>query len=91
MPEKRILPEFQNFLISRKLVPEENVPYYAHWASKFLVFSNKNSQLELSSLVAEFFHSLQSEKNIADWQIRQAEEAVRLYLDHFKGNDVILI
>ena len=29
-----ILPEFQGFLRSRKLVPEKNIPYFASWASK---------------------------------------------------------
>ncbi len=89
MLEKRILPEFQDFLRSRRLVPEKNVSYYANWVSKFLVFSNNHRQLDLNSLVAEFFHSLKLEKNIADWQIKQADEAVRLYLHHFKGDEII--
>ncbi len=33
-----ILPEFQNLLISRQLVPEKNVPFYANWVGKFLSF-----------------------------------------------------
>jgi len=38
----RILPEFQDFLLSRSLVPERNAPFYAHWVSKFLAFSMEN-------------------------------------------------
>jgi len=41
----RILPEFQDFLLSRSLVPEKNAPFYANWVSKFLVFSNRNEDL----------------------------------------------
>jgi hypothetical protein len=37
-----ILPEFQNFLISRQLVPKKNVPFYANWVGKFLSFLNLN-------------------------------------------------
>ncbi len=29
----RILPEFQDFLLSRSLVPAKNAPFYAHWVS----------------------------------------------------------
>jgi len=81
-----VLPEFQEFLLSRKIAPEKNVPFYAHWVSKFLAFSNKNRQLDQDALVAEFLQSLKSKKNISDWQVRQAEEALRLYLHHFGGS-----
>ena len=89
MAGNKILPEFQDFLLLHKLVPEKNVPYYANWVSKFLIFSNKHAQLDLDSLVLEFLHFLQSEKNLADWQTRQAEEAVQLYLNHFRGDKII--
>ena len=81
-----ILPEFQDFLLSRRLVPEKNIPFYAHWVSKFLAFSNINRELDQDALVAEFLYSLKSKKNISDWQARQAEEALRLYLHHFRGS-----
>jgi hypothetical protein len=45
--KNRILPEFQDFLLSRSLVPEKNVSFYAHWVSKFLVFSNRNEGLHV--------------------------------------------
>jgi hypothetical protein len=31
---KNILPEFQKFLIERKLAPEKNVPFLAYWVSE---------------------------------------------------------
>ena len=73
-----VLPEFQDFLLSRKIVPEKDVPFYAHWVSKFLAFSNKNRQLDQDALVSEFLYSLKSKKDILDWQVQQAEEALRL-------------
>jgi len=42
----RILPEFQDFLLSRSLVPAKNAPFYAHWVSQFLTFSNKNQNVK---------------------------------------------
>lgn len=35
-----ILPQFQKFMADRKLVAENQIPFYARWASKFIRFSN---------------------------------------------------
>ncbi len=79
----KTLPQFQDFLRSRKVVPEKNVPYYAHWASKFLAFSNSNGDLHQELRIKRFLSRLERDKNISEWQVRQAEEALRLYLGHF--------
>ena len=80
MIKESILPDFQEFLRSRKLVPDKNISYYAHWVSRFLHYCNKNKQLDHNKLVMEFMDSLQKNNNIPDWQIRQAQQAVQLYL-----------
>jgi integron integrase len=80
-----ILPDLQEFLGSQKLVPEKNIPYYAYWAGKFIYFSNQNTSSDHKKLVLEFMDSLKKEKNVQDWQIQQADEAVQLYLVNFKG------
>lgn len=36
---QKLLPEFQKFLLERKLVPEKNIPYFAYWISRFLAFA----------------------------------------------------
>ena len=84
-----VLPEFQEFLLSRKLAPEKHVLFLAIWVSKFLAFSNRKQQQDIGITVTEFLSSLETTGNIDDWQVRQAEEAVRLYLDHFKGAEVL--
>jgi len=81
--KNQILPEFQNFLLSRSLVPKKNVPFYAHWVSKFLAFSNRNEELAHDLKVEKFLNYLKSQKNLADWQIKQAGDALRLYTHHF--------
>jgi len=80
---ERILPEFQDFLISRSLAPARNVPFYAHWVSKFLAFSNRNQDLGPDLRAQKFLNQLKSQKNAADWQVRQAEDALRLYIHNF--------
>jgi len=36
----QILPEFQKFMADRRLALENQIPFYAGWASKFIRFSN---------------------------------------------------
>jgi hypothetical protein len=81
-----ILPEFQAFLSLRKLAPEKNIPFYAYWASRFLAFCNKQASADFPRAALEFQQSLMTDQKIADWQIKQAEEAIRLYLTNFKGD-----
>lgn len=82
-----VLPEFQDFLISNSLVSKKYITFYAHWASKFLAFSNGHEKLSLDLRIREFLNYLKVQSNISDWQIRQAHEALQLYINHFlKGN-----
>ncbi len=37
-----VLTEFQDFLLDKKLAPENHVFFHALWVSKFLFFANKN-------------------------------------------------
>lgn len=83
---KSVLPEFQAFLSSRRIVPEKNIPFYAYWALRFLAFCNERAGTDFSTAATEFCQSLMIDKRIADWQINQAEEAVRLYVVNFKGD-----
>jgi len=55
-------------------------------AKRFLAFCNMQTEPDVSVAVAEFLKSLETDQSIADWQIKQAEEAVRLYRAHFKGD-----
>jgi integron integrase len=89
MASRTILPEFQTFLIDKKLVPESKVSFYAFWVSKFLTFLNKDTDRDKNDVVLEFIGSLEKDKNIADWQLKQAREALALYLDHFKVGNLL--
>jgi len=89
MIAKGVLPEFQEFLLLHKLAPEKHVLFLAIWVSKFLAFNNRKGQQDIGLTVTEFLDSLASSEDIKDWQVRQAGEAVSLYLNHFKGNEVL--
>lgn len=78
-----VLPEFQEFLTSRKLVPEKSVSYYARWVSKFLGFANNSGEESRDLLIRKFLICLAAQGEFADWQIKQAEEALKLYSGQF--------
>ena len=83
-----ILPEFQAFLLEKKLTPEKNVFFYALWASKYFSYARKkqiSSDQYQENAVIEFIESLKSDPNMSDWQIRQAGDAIRLYYFHYRG------
>lgn len=85
---KDILPEFQKFLLDRKLAPEKNIPFLAYWVSRFLAFA-RNRELTVAeyneTTVQEFIGALQSDKRTLDWQPRQAEDAIMLYYFNYLG------
>ncbi|GBE40796.1 hypothetical protein BMS3Bbin09_00682 [bacterium BMS3Bbin09] len=77
-----LLPDYQKYLRTKCLVQEKYITYYANWASKFLAFSNNNKELNQALQVEKFINYLATQNKIADWQIRQAHDAVRLYFNH---------
>jgi integron integrase len=84
--EQSILPEFQKFLLERKLVPEKNIPYFAYWVSRYLAFAEKkkidpSSYQETPAL--EFIERLRTSTRLQEWQPRQADDALQLYYFHF--------
>lgn len=85
---QNILPGFQKFLIEKDLVPQKNVQYFAYWVNKFLDFA-RNKRIDFSSYqktaIIEFLNTLRSDNRIQDWQLRQADDAIRLYYFHYLG------
>jgi hypothetical protein len=81
-----VLPEFQKYLLEKKLVPEKNVPFCAHWISRFLNYARKNNFLGMEYdeiAVLKFIDSLKVDQHILDWQLRQANDSIRLYYFHY--------
>jgi len=78
----KILADFQKFLISGKHALLENARFYAYWVNSFISFSRPFPDLSFQAKMDKFTHNLQVEKT-ADWKIKQAERAIKLYLNDF--------
>ena len=77
---KRYFTRFQRFLHGYGFAPEKNISYTTLWVSRFLVFFNEREDQGARALIPESLNSLTTEHNTAEWQVRQAEEVLRLYL-----------
>lgn len=81
-----ILPEFQQYLIDKKLVPENKASYFAYWVSRYLRYAQKHAidSTEFDEqAIMTFIDGLRLDDRIKDWQPRQADEALRLYYFHY--------
>ncbi len=84
--DQSILPEFQKFLLEKKLAPEKNISFLAYWVSRFLTFGRKRdvaTDAYNESAVLEFLDFLRADAKIHDWQPRQADDALKLYYFHY--------
>ena len=85
------LSRFQEFLIKEKGVSDKNSPYYALWVTKLFAFCGRDSGEEFDILLKRFISRLCSQ-NTQQWQLQQAEEAVKFYFQEFlKGDSARII
>jgi integron integrase len=88
---KDILPEFQKFIAQHKLAPANQIPFHAYWVSKFLRFSNAQQDKSLDLRIQMFFDVLKKDKKLLDWQLIQADNAIKLYIHHFLSNNTLAL
>ena len=81
-----LLPDYQKFLLDRKLAQEKNISFLAYWVSRYLRFAERKgiSQVEYrETAVVEFLEQLRADQRTTEWQARQADDAIRLYYFHY--------
>jgi len=81
---KDVLPEFQRFLLGKELALEKYVSFYALRVSQFLAFTNRHAENDLQALIHEFLERLKTKENVNDGLVKQAQDAIQLYLYHYK-------
>jgi hypothetical protein len=73
MREKKLpsqtLPDFQQYLLSRKLVPGKSVTFYTYWANRYLTFSKRLKNADAAEALRRFLQDLQSRENIVDCKL----------------------
>jgi integron integrase len=74
------LQQFGEFLLKAQLVKEKAAPYCVRWVRRFL--SRPASDEPLADQVRRFCEDLERSR-CEEWQVRQAEQALRIYFVHF--------
>jgi len=75
------LQQFADFLLDARLVTEKAAPYCVRWVRRFL--GQPASNEPLADQVRRFCEELEQAGRYQDWQIRQAEQALRIYLVNY--------
>lgn len=82
------LHDFEAYLSDRQLVQKKQLPYFIRWASNYLSFCEKSGvRPDSESQVQAFLLFMAKSKE--EWQVKQAREAIRLFLFHLSrtGSD----
>jgi len=75
------LQPFENFIRERNLVDETHRSYYIRWVLRFLRAEFDRDHLTATDLLQCFSDQLARDDSVQDWQLRQAMQAVELYLN----------
>ena len=83
-----MLSEFQTYLSKSGKVPEDKIKYYIYWTQRFLKFCKYQSEDINLEKITQYLDSLEADESIADWQVKQAADAVITYVEQFLGKPV---
>ncbi len=73
-----MLDGFENYLLQKGNVKKHQIPYYVKWVGDCLAFLHISDSTFISSDLKKQFLT-QMSKNHEDWQVKQADTALRLY------------
>ncbi len=69
---------YRNYLLSKHIIPEKQIPYYVNWVTNCFSFNKKYPDMDISDKDIRCYLS-KIEKQKEDWQVKQAHEAINLY------------
>ena len=75
------LQQFGEFLLKAQLARPQAAPYFVRWVRRFL--SRPASDEPLADQVRGFCEELERNGQSEDWQVRQADQALRIYFVNF--------
>jgi integron integrase len=75
------LQQFGEFLLRARLVNQKAAPHCVRWVRRFLTRPASNEALADQAL--RFREELERSARVQDWQLRQADQAVRMYFVNF--------
>lgn len=77
------LTDFEAFLLKLGSIPEDKIKFYIHWVRRFLKFCNYQLENINTASISQYLDSLEADEKIADWQVKEAADAVILYVEKY--------
>jgi len=81
--------EFGEYLLTRSLCDEKHQKFYLLWVKRFFKASREWPANSWDVLLQQYVNMLHDDPLIEEWQVEQAEKAVRLYFHNFRSCDNI--
>ena len=78
-----MIEDFETFLSKLGTVPKDKIKFYIHWVRRFLKSCNYQLENINAERVSQYLDSLDADEKIADWQVKQAADAVILYVEKY--------
>lgn len=75
--------DFEAFLLKLGTVPKDKIKFYIYWVRRFLKSCNYQLENINTERVSKYLDSLEADEKIADWQAKQAADAVILYVEKY--------
>lgn len=75
------LQPFKDFMEARNLVPEKYRSFYVRWVRRFLLSEFNAKELAEKDKIVCYLDQLARDGSVQEWQVKQAEQAVKLYLN----------
>src|SRR5687767_4157082 len=75
------LQQFGEFVLKARLVKDKAAPYCVRWVRRFL--TRPASDEPVADQVRRFCEDLERNGGCQDWQVRQAEQSLRIYFVNF--------
>ncbi|MDK9707295.1 MAG: integron integrase [Desulforhopalus sp.] len=75
--------DFGKFLLESRLVQAGKEKFFVHWVRKFFEYRVQLPNMSWAEQVPLFLRELNESGSYQDWQVRQADQAVRLYFSNF--------
>jgi integron integrase len=77
------LGDFETFLSNLGTIPDDKTKFYVHWVRRFLKSCNYQLDNIEAQHVSQYLDSLDADEKITDWQVKQAADAVILYVEKY--------
>ena len=78
--DKESLTGFEDYIVRNQLVPAKYARYHRVWVERWLAFAGGAVGADADTARRRFLEQLTHDGRTAGWQVRQADDAVKLYL-----------